>query len=54
MKVAILLIFGLSSLINAEMVFKTKLVEITAKPNVTEITVKIRIEIMGSAAEIIK
>ncbi len=54
MKVAILLIFGLSSLINAEMVFKTKLVEITAKPDVTEITVEFPFEIMGSAAEIIK
>ncbi|MDB4401366.1 hypothetical protein N9Z85_07600, partial [Akkermansiaceae bacterium] len=54
MKVAILLIFGLSSLINAEMVFKTKLVEITAKPDVTEITVEFPFEIMGSAAEIIE
>ncbi|MDA7889688.1 hypothetical protein N9A78_00575 [Akkermansiaceae bacterium] len=54
MKVAILLIFGLSSLMNAEMVFKTKLVEITAKPDVTEITVEFPFEIMGSAAEIIE
>lgn len=39
---------------NAEMVFKTKLVEITAKPDVTEITAEFPFEIKGSVAEIIE